>query len=352
MSNTPILDKTYLSRVLNLRKTQIISAVEVCQVTESNTALVIKFKIQIQEAGHGISVRRFFIKTIKYNSETNTYHDLSLDEVEFYKLINNKSNLDLPLAYCYDSYISEDKLKFLILLDDVSDEFHAVSKNDLDLERIWISAAKSLAKFHAVFWNSELIGSEVLPYESMDKINYYIKNTKEKYNKFTKYIGNRFDKGIFDIFEHAIEISSALHIEKHKRLLSKNNVTVIHGDSHVHNFMFSSNSSKLPLIIDFQFWGMGIAVGDVAHLTRASYPFFTNSEVHHSIIEGYYETLLAKGVHGYSWDNCWNDYRKLVACMVLIPMWQYVAFGIEYDTWKNDIPRLIGNYKALQCNKL
>ena len=151
MNNPPIIDKVYLLNILRLRKTQLIANIEICKVLESNTSLTIKFKILIKEDGHIDSTRQFFIKTIKYNSKTNAYHDLSLKEVEFYKFIQNATNANLPLAHCFDAYISEDKSKYLLLLEDLSNEFDGTDKVDFTSETIWLLSACSLAKFHAAF---------------------------------------------------------------------------------------------------------------------------------------------------------------------------------------------------------
>jgi hypothetical protein len=352
MSNPPIIDKEYLINVLSLRKTQLISDIEVCQVIESNTALVIKLKILIKEDNQSDSTRQFFIKTIKYNPKTHAYHELSLKEVEFYKLIQNVANANLPIAQCFDAYTSEDKSKYLLLLEDLTNEFDASDKADLTSENIWLSSACSLAKFHSAFWNSDKIGTKDLPIESKEKNNFYIKNTYESYEKFIKYVGNRFDAETLAIYEHVLRISVKLQTERFERLTNKDNITLCHGDSHIHNFMFPHNQNKIPIIIDFQFWGSGIGVGDVAHLTRESFPHVCGEQLHRTIMEKYHETLLEQGIHNYLWDTCWNDYRKQVASMLLIPMWQYTYFNIEYDGWVNDVSSLVLNYKLLRCEQL
>lgn len=53
-----------------------------------------------------------------------------------------------------------------------------------------------------------------------------------------------------------------------------------------------------------------------------------------------------------SFEDCFNDYHKQVACMLLIPVWQYTCFNIEYDEWIRDIPSLVSNYKSLRYDEL
>lgn len=352
MSNPPVIDKGYISNILNLSKSQLISNVEVLEVTETNTALVIKFKALIKEAGNDVSTRSFFIKTIKYDADTHVYDSLSLKEVEFYKFIQNIDNVKLPMPKCFDSYISEDKAKYLLLLEDVSEEFSGPDQNEFCSENIWISAASSLAKFHAAFWNSEKIENKSVSIDSKEKLNFHIKSARENYDKFIKYVGNRFDNETIKMYEHAIKISLELEMERYERLADKNNITLIHGDSHIYNFMFPHNKNKTPIIVDFQFWNAGIGAGDVAHLTREAFPKEGREKLHRLIIEKYHETLLKQGVQGYSFEDCLKDYRKQVACMLLIPVWQYTCFNIEYDEWIRDIPSLVLNYKSLRCDEL
>lgn len=352
MKSQPKIDKQYLVNILELHSTQLISNIEIDEIIESNTALIIKFNILFKEDGHKDLKRQFFIKTTKYNSQNHAYDELSIKEVEFYKFIQNLKDIKLPIAQCFDAYISEDKSKYLLLLEDLSNEFCSSEKVDFTSENIWISAASSLAKFHATFWSLHQMDLSNLLMDTMEDVNSYIKNTYESYEKFINYVENRFDAENFTIFEHALKISVGLETERYKRICSKNNITLIHGDSHIYNYMFSHNQDKAPIIVDFQFWGVGIGARDVAHLTRVSFPKDFSEEFHQILVRKYYEALLENGVKDYTWDTCWNDYRKQVASMLLIPMIQYAFFNLKYEDWINDISSLISNYKILHCEQL
>jgi len=54
---------------------------------------------------------------------------------------------------------------------------------------------------------------------------------------------------------------------------------------------------------------------------------------------------LKHGVKDYTWQSCIKDYRREIASMVLIPMWQYCCFGAGYAEWGEDIDKLIANYE-------
>lgn len=352
MKNPPVIDKKYLVDVLQLGITQLISGVDIFEVIESNTALIIKFKIIIKEDGHKDLVRQFFIKTIKYNTDTHVYDELSLKEVEFYKFIQNLTTINLPVAQCFDAYISPDKSKYLLLLEDLSNEYYSSSSADFTSDNIWLSAACSLGKLHAAFWNSTKIDSKNLSIDSITKIDFYIKDMYEIYHKFTNDFREHFDSETLSIFEHALKIAVGLETERYERISNKDNITLINGDSHIYNFMLPHNQSKAPIIIDFQFWGVGIGTRDIAHLTRASFPKTYGEEFHQLLVKKYYETLLEEGVQDYSWETCWNGYRKQAASMLLLPMIQYAIFNLKYENWSNDIPCLISTYKSLHCEQL
>lgn len=352
MCITPVICDEYLYNVLKLLPSQRIDSITINQVVESNTALTIKFAIIIKEDGHTDKKQSLFIKTIKCDAKENVYHDLSIKEAEFYKLIRNKSISFLPIVHCFDVYISEDKTKYLILLQDVSDIYIDSNQSKFTEKGVWFSAAESLANFHSTFWNLKEIDLKNLPVNSIEALNTHINDTYNGFGIFKDYIGNRFDNATYAIYEHVVNINVALLKENYERKLNNSNITIVHGDSHIYNFMLSTNKNLSPVIIDFQFWGVGIGAGDLAHLTRVSFPDEFSISLHEPLIRKYYNTLLEQGVQGYSWEECWIDYRKRVAVMLLIPMWQYTGFDLKYDDWINDIPKLLLNYNALECNQI
>jgi len=352
MNNEPEIDSDYLHKALGLEKDKQISDVVVSEVTESNTALTIKFSVQIEGGANEKHQRSFFVKTIKKDSEITGYHELCLNEVNFYKLIREGSNIGLPIPKCIDAYISEDGSKFLLLLDDISDSYNPPNETILLNEQNWVKAARSLASFHARFWDTDEIGSNDLPIEDAEKTQSYIDDIYDGYSKFKEYVGDHFDGKTIAIYEHAVKIAIELVNERYERMLNRDNVTVMHGDAHIHNFMFPEDCSKDPIIVDFQFWGLGIGLGDIAHLTRVSFPKIYGRNMHFAIVKEYYDTLVAEGVRGYSWERCWNDYRRQVASMLLIPAWQYTLFNREYEQWVDDVTGLISNYDVLECGEL
>ncbi|MCL1882253.1 MAG: hypothetical protein FWF81_00660 [Defluviitaleaceae bacterium] len=179
-----------------------------------------------------------------------------------------------------------------------------------------------------------------------------VKMIRERVNLFISEFNNTFDIATKETLKKAMEISIKQIKETAHRIIANNNVTVCNGDSHIYNFMLPNTKAVSPLIVDFQFWGEGIGTGDLAHLTRVRFSDELKREVQISLVEHYHKVLRAGGVTGYSWDNCLRDYQMSVASMVLIPMWQYTGFKIEYEKWKDDLQGLVYNFKYMKCEEI
>jgi len=291
-----------------------LSDVTVTETVESNTAFTMKVTV---------NDKRLFIKSSKPSS---SYHEMALREVDFYRYINNSVDV---VPHCYDAYKSGSDYR--IVLDDISVTHGVVS--DFDDENTWLSCAESLAKFHAVSWNHKL--------ESDDDDSGG--DNTQQLREFLEYAGDRFTAETIEIYHQVFALTNVFDREVRQRIKSAHNITVTNGDSHIYNFMLPKHDG-VPMIIDFQFWGNGTGAGDLAHLTRVA---FNNTPLHRRIVETYHAALLANGVTGYSFDECVHDYRMNVAGMVFIPMWQYVAFDLPYESWSGDVHGLIRNFKCV-----
>ena len=344
MSENPIIDNEYIRYILKLPNNDNISSVEIRDVRESNTSLVIKAGIQIKGIG-GIYTERLFIKTVKRNKDENAYHGVSMNEGKFYKLVKDSKIDNLPVPVCYDVFISEEKGEFVIVLEDISDSYIVPDKAILTDRGVWFSCAESLARFHAAFWNHEII-------PKVEEIENDFKDDREGIKRFINEFSDKFDDKTKEIFEKSSEINISLMSKFPRRINSKSNVTICSGDSHIYNFMLPVKRRDKPLIVDFQFWGGGTGTADLAHLTRVGFSNELKRDIQNALVEHYYETLLANGVTGYSWEECLRDYRLEAATKVLIPFYQYAAFGVKYDEWIDDVKGLVYNYEYLNCDEL
>ena len=341
MSVNPIIDVSYLRYILQLSKEQIVSNIEISKVIESNTALVIKATVQIND-----EIKKLFIKTIKSNQSDNVYKNLSLQEGNFYKIIRESTISNIPIPICYDVFVSEKTGEFVIVLEDISDKYIAPDNTKITNENIWFSCVESLAQLHSALWNNELI------FRSDEEAEHDFQSDKDCLQSFLKDFEYEFDDKTKKVLKRAMELNIELIKDTQQRIIGKGNVTICNGDSHIFNFMLPVESDDKPIIVDFQFWGEGIGTGDLAHLTRVNFSDDLKNKIQLPLVEHYHKSLLANGVTGYTWENCLKDYRMSVASMVLIPLWQYSGFGIKYNKWFEDLKGLVYNYELIKCNEI
>ena len=341
MSDKPVMDNAYLHSILGLSEKQAISLVEITEVKESNTALVIKASVQIKD-DNDARQKKLFIKTVKHNKAENVYHGMSMNEGQFYKFIKDSGVNNLPIPVCYDVFISEEHGEFVIVLEDISDYYTAPDSVILEDKDIWFSCAASLARFHAAFWNHRII-------PQAGETEQDFQEDRDGIREFINEFSDRFDAKTREVLWRSSEINISIMANSARRI---NNVTIGNGDSHIYNFMLPLDKANKPLIVDFQFWGEGTGTNDLSHLTRVGFSNDLKREIQFPLVEHYHKILLVNGVTGYSWEDCWQDYRLNAVTKVLIPFYQYAGFKIKYDEWIGDLQGLVYNYEYLNGDEL
>jgi len=342
ISDEPIVDEAYIHSILDLQAGQTISHIEITEIKESTTALVLKVWVYVKNA----EKINLFIKTAKRNKAENVYHNMSMNECKFYKFIKDNSVRNLPIPVCYDVFLSEEEGEFVIVLEDVSSCYTMPERGMLDEKSIWFLCAGSLAKFHGVFWNHESI-------PQVGDIEKNFDEDREGIHCFINEFSNEFDARTKAVLVRASEINISLMANFPKRVNSKNNVTIGSGDSHIYNFMIPSNKAIcMPLMIDFQFWGECIGTNDLSHLTRVAFSNELKKEIQFPLVQHYHKILLESGVTGYSWEDCFLDYRLNAVTKVLIPFYQYAGFKRKYEEWIGDLRGLVYNYEYLNGDEL
>lgn len=63
-------------------------------------------------------------------------------------------------------------------------------------------------------------------------------------------------------------------------------------------------------VVDWQSVRVGKPMNDVAYFLGAGMEPRARRQVERDIVAAYHRELLAAGVQGYAWENCWEDYRR------------------------------------------
>lgn len=88
--------------------------------------------------------------------------------------------------------------------------------------------------------------------------------------------------------------------------------SVVHGDYRLDNMLFGEPAGPSPLtVVDWQTCVWGQPLTDAAYFLAGA---FADPEVRlkneEPLLRGYHDALLAYGVTGFSWDDCWTEYRR------------------------------------------
>jgi hypothetical protein len=88
-------------------------------------------------------------------------------------------------------------------------------------------------------------------------------------------------------------------------------LTVVHGDYRLDNLLFGGDVGGVPVaVVDWQTCAHGPGLTDVAYFVGAGLLADERREVEQDLVRRYHEGLLAAGVEGYTWDECWRGYRR------------------------------------------
>jgi hypothetical protein len=84
--------------------------------------------------------------------------------------------------------------------------------------------------------------------------------------------------------------------------------TVTHTDYRLDNLLIGPDG--VVTVVDWQTCGTGIGPSDVAYFLGAGLVPEIRREAEDGLVRSYHDGLVAAGVTGYAWDDCWLDYRR------------------------------------------
>jgi hypothetical protein len=86
--------------------------------------------------------------------------------------------------------------------------------------------------------------------------------------------------------------------------------TLIHSDYRPDNLLFGTTAGGPEVaVVDWQGLTHGAGVADVAFLVGNALTVDDRRHHEERLVRSYHHALVAAGVGGYSWDDCWREYR-------------------------------------------
>lgn len=115
-------------------------------------------------------------------------------------------------------------------------------------------------------------------------------------------------------------------------LAATDRFALLHGDYRLDNLLFDPDRTRVS-VVDWQTLGVGLPARDLAYFTATSVPPDERAATEPDLVRAYHEALTGHGVQGYSFDQCWQDYRLAV---VQAPLITALGFAFASSTERGD----------------
>ncbi len=286
-----------------------------------------------------------FVKISNKNTQTNL-PGYGQKEVVFYNTNSSKMNR-YNIPKCYYAVYEEKRNIYNIVLEDLSKTHFQTEYPLAPTIPYCRKAIDCLATLHSQWWDSEDLEKATATRETKESNSGYIEYLHKLCLKFISFMQDRLDKDSRKILHHSLD-----HMEKlYERYLGFNNMTLIHSDAHMWNFMLPKEKDGFIKLIDWQSYENGLGAYDLAYMMALHWFPSRRKEYEHELLMQYHGTLKKNGVKDYSYDDLYNDYRISVIQLLFLPAYQYEV-NLSAGIWLNHLERIFCAYDDLNCKEM
>jgi len=259
------------------------------------------------------------------------YFERCAREVSFYQQVAPRSAIAVPRLY-YGAVDSETYRVILVLEDlrgtRIGDALRGCTPQDA------ILVVEQLAHFHSQWWKQPQIDTFTwLPLwggDSQVAQSRYVQSI----NPFRQHFGQRVPQSVWEIIDALATSYGAV-----RSRLQQAPATIIHGDLHLDNTLFSPFEYEPGVkVIDWQSVAHGGGAIDLGLFLFGSLETPTQRVVENELLRRYHELLVADGVKEYSFSQLMEDCR-------LVLLWLLGAKVVWLGSM--EIDRLSGREQAL-----
>ncbi|MBW7966051.1 phosphotransferase [Bradyrhizobium sp. BR 10261] len=344
-----VADPGYLTAAL--RKARALDAGAVREVTvlhERDTVVSHITRLGLRYVGESSGSPQTLILKTPHGEFAKTPADRGEHEVEFYLRLAPNMPRGL-VSRCFDGRFDAESGTWHLLLEDLTDSHELATVPTLPPSRDQSMAiVTTLAGMHAVWWNhpdlGETVGTWASPEDSAARMDTFAGH----YDRFADELGDRLSEERRILYRRLIEQSGRLSQRYH----SRRHVTIVHGDAHTWNFLLPrAGVADTVRIFDFDLWGINVPTNDLAYMMAIQWYPERRQALERVLLNRYYETLLARGVTGYTRGALDQDYRWSVLWHITKPVWQW-AINLPPGIWWNNLERVMMAVEDLGCEEL
>ena len=288
-----------------------------------------------------------FLKISRPDLPPSVYSEFNNQEVEFYLTVAPTMD-DPPFIRCYDAAYSEESGKSHLLLDDLSETHFQPEPPLLPSRACRELAADCMAELHAYWWEHPRLGKGIGKLFDEVWLTSFLREVEKNVHGFMNFLGDGLSAERRKIYERLL----ASKYQIWGRLTEAKGLTVTHGDAHWWNFLYPRDAdSERVRLFDWHLWHVDLGARDMAFMIGLGGDLEQRAEEELHLVRRYHEGLTGHGVVNYSWEDCWDDYRRSSLRNLNVPVVQW-SQGRSESVWSVNLERAMIAYEELGCSEL
>ena len=273
---------------------------------------------------------------------------ISLDpssEVVFYSDFGSTTPAP-PIIRCFGAGVMAETGSAYLFLEDLT-ETHSQPRSpqppSLEMSRL---AVKSLARFHAHWWENERLGNGLGEYFDQKWLDKFVDELGISFEQFLGAVELTSERR--RIYQSVLSASQMIW----GRLTDPSGLTVVNGDTHWWNFLYPNDQASEDVrLFDWQLWHLDLGARDLAFLVALGGFADRRPEVEQHLVDTYFSSLLENGVTQYPLEAFLVDYRLSAIRNLNIPV-IYWAQGRKESEWRPLLERAFEAFEVLRCGDL
>ena len=310
----------------------------------------VRLHVRYADGSEGEMPQRLFLKMVNADQGDEFFGP---SEVHYYTrdYVGVKG---VPLVRCYDAVYSEERQRYHLLLDDLSETHVEQATRSPTLEH-GLALAEKLAVMHAHWWGAKRLieGGEPLP--GAQQIKRFVSIAQPGVEHIVDYCADRLEPQWPDAMRELFAKHPQAMID---RTGDDNGFTLIHGDVNPTNVLVPREGYRPLYLIDRQpfDWSLTTWLGvyDLAYAIVLDWEIETRRQLEQQILRHYHNALIQNGVQGYSWEQLYEDYRLSAATCVYVAV-EWCRGGVHEEWTPIWLPMLQKSLTAcddLNCSEL
>jgi aminoglycoside/choline kinase family phosphotransferase len=220
-------------------------------------------------------------------------------EVRFYQQLASRLPIRTPRLHYAD--LDAPTGSFVLLLEDLAPAQPGDQLRGCDAE-VAAAAVAELVKLHAPLWDDPSL-------VQLDWLHGDPEGRAALLKDVLPMLWAGFQERYADRLEpHVKQAGDVFFAHTDARAPGDRAHTVTHTDYRLDNLLIDPDGTVT--VVDWQTCGTGVGPSDVAYFLGAGLAPEVRREIEERLVRSYHDGLLAAGVTGYDWADCWLDYRR------------------------------------------